>query len=204
MSTRSFGEPILRKEDQRFLTGSGIYIDDIDLPDMLHAAIVRSPYAHARILSIDTSQAAQLDGVKAVLTYQDLTLAANPLPLLIPHPALTHPHTQYALAKDVVRYVGEAVAMVVAVDRYIAEDAASLIDVDYEPLPVISPDHLEVAASPGAPLIHEDTPRNTAAHFVQQVGDVDGAFASATHVFERRLRVDRSASQPMETRGVVA
>src|SRR5579859_8014246 len=169
MTHRVFGEPLLRQEDARFLTGKGTFIDDIDLPEMLHAAILRSPYAHARILSIDTSEAAKLDGVAAVLTYHDLTVATNPLPLLIPHPALTHPHTQYALAKEVVRYVGEAVALVVAVDRYVAEDALALIEVEYEPLPVISPDRLEVAIAPDAPLIHEDTPQNIAAHLVQQV-----------------------------------
>ncbi len=104
MTTQIFGAPITRQEDQRFLTGTGTYIDDIDLPDMLHAAILRSPHAHARIHSIDTSQASRLDGVQAVLTYNDLGPIVGPLPLLIPHPALTHPHTQCALAKDVVRY----------------------------------------------------------------------------------------------------
>src|SRR5215471_9422924 len=110
LTTQIFGAPITRQEDQRFLTGKGTYIDDIDLPDMLHAAILRSPLAHATIRSIDTSQAKALDGVEAVLTYKDLSSLAAPLPLLIPHPALTHPHTQRALANDVVRYVGEAVA----------------------------------------------------------------------------------------------
>jgi carbon-monoxide dehydrogenase large subunit len=204
MTTRTFGMPIARKEDPRFLTGSASYVDDIDLPNMLHAAILRSPYAHARIRSIDVSQARQLDGVALVLTYQDLDVATQPLPLLIPHPALTHPHTQYVLAKDAVRYVGEAVAMVVARDRYIAEDALDLIEVDYEPLPAISPKNLDSVVLPDTPLIHEDTPNNIAAHLVQQVGDVDAAFAHAAHVFQRRVSIERSASQPLETRGVIA
>jgi len=204
MTTQIFGAPVPRQEDRRFLTGTGTYIDDIDLPDMLHAAILRSPHAHARIRSIDTDQASRLDGVEAVLTYNDLGPLAGPLPLLIPHPALTHPHTQCALAKDVVRYVGEAVAMVVATDRYIAEDALALIDVDYDPLPVISPGDLAEAAAPNTPLVHDDTPNNIAAHLVQQVGDVDAAFARATHVFQRHVQLDRSASQPLETRGVIA
>jgi len=204
MTTQIFGSPITRQEDQRFLTGKGTYVDDIDLPDMLHAAILRSPYAHARINSIDVSQAIELDGVEAVLTYKDLGVAAGPLPLLIPHPALTHPHTQYALAKDTVRYVGEAVAMVVASDRYVAEDAIALIEVDYEPLPVISPADLTDAVAPDTALIYADTPNNIAAHLVQQVGDVDAAFASATHIFHRRVQLDRSSSQPLETRGIVA
>jgi len=204
MTTQIFGASITRQEDQRFLTGSGRYVDDIDLPDMLHAAILRSPYAHAHINSIDVSRAAALDGVAAVLTYADLGVAAQPLPLLIPHPALTHPHTQYVLAKDTVRYVGEAVAMVVASDRYTAEDALALIDVDYEPLPVVSPANLEHVVASDTPLIHPDAPTNIAAHLVQQVGNIDEAFKKATHVFQRRVQLERSASQPLETRGVVA
>ena len=199
-----FGAPITRLEDQRFLTGKGIYVDDIDLPDMLHAAILRSPYAHARINSIDVSQAAELEGVAAVLTHKDLDVAAGPLPLLIPHAALTHPHTQYVLAKDTVRYVGEAVALVVASDRYIAEDALALIDVDYEPLPVVSPADLTEAVAPDTALIYSDTPNNIAANLVHRVGDVDAAFAAATHIFQRHVQLERSSSQPMETRGVVA
>ena len=204
MTTQIFGAPITRQEDHRFLTGTGTYIDDIDLPDMLHAAILRSPHAHARIRSIDTSQASRLNGVQAVLTYNDLGPLAGPLPLLIPHPALTHPHTQQALARDVVRYAGEAVAMVIATDRYIAEDALALIDVDYDPLPVISPGNLAEATTPDTPLVHGDTPNNIAAHLVQHVGDVDAAFARAAHIFRRHVQLDRSASQPLETRGVVA
>ncbi len=202
MTTRIFGVAISRQEDQRFLTGTATYVDDIHLPDMLHAAILRSPHAHAMIRSIDTSQAAQLPGVVAVWIYADLGSVSGPLPLLIPHPALTHPHTQYALAKDVVRYVGEAVAIVIASDRYIAEDALALIDVDYEPLPVVSPLNLLDALDPHAPHIY--APNNIAAHLVQQVGDIDAAFARATRIFQRHVQLERSASQPMETRGVVA
>jgi carbon-monoxide dehydrogenase large subunit len=199
-----FGAPITRQEDQRFLTGKGTYVDDIELPDMLHAAILRSPYAHARINAIDVSKAAELDGVAAVLTYKDLDVATEPLPLLIPHPALTHPHTQYALAKDTVRYMGEAVALVVARDRYIAEDALFLIDVDYEPLPVVSPIDLTEAMAPDTALIYANTPDNIAAHLIHKVSNVEAAFASATHIFQRRVQLERSSSQPMETRGVVA
>ena len=203
MSTRVFGMPIARKEDARFLTGVGTYVDDIDLPDMLHAAILRSPFAHARILSIDATHAQALEGVVSVLTYADLDRASLPLPLLIPHAALTHPHTQYVLAKDVVRYVGEAVAMVVARDRYIAEDALELIEVDYEPLPVVSPTQLVEALQPEVP-IHEDAPDNIAAHLIHKVGDVDAAFAHAMHIFKRHVQIERSASQPIEARGVIA
>ena len=207
MATHIFGMPVARKEDPRFLTGSATYIDDIDLPDMLHAAVLRSPYAHARIHSIDTSRAIALEGVALVLTYQDLAtmgIAAQALPLLIPHPALTHPHTAYALAKDTVRYVGEAVAFVVASDRYIAEDALEMIEVNYEPLPVVSPQDLESGAAPETAQIYEDAPNNIAAHLVQQVGNVDAAFAQAAHIFKRRVCIERSASLPLETRGVIA
>ncbi len=204
MTTRSFGRPVARKEDPHFLTGKATYIDDIELADMLHAAILRSPYAHARILSIDTSRAKELAGVELVLTYHDLDVALEPLPLLIPHPALTHPHTQYALAKDSVHYAGEAVAIVVASDRYIAEDALDLIEVEYEPLPVVSPYNLDTIVAPETPQIHLDTPHNIAAHLVQQVGNIDAAFANAPHIFQRRVFIERSASQPLETRGVIA
>jgi carbon-monoxide dehydrogenase large subunit len=204
MTTRILGAAINRQEDRRFLTGSATYVDDIHLPDMLHAAILRSPYAHALICSIDTSQAVQLPGVVAVWTHADLDVASGPLPLLIPHPALTHPHTQYALAKDVVRYVGEAVAIVIASDRYVAEDALALIDVDYEALSVVSPLNLIDVLNPETPQIHPDAPDNIAAHIVQHVGDIDAAFAQATHIFRRHVLLERSASQPMETRGVVA
>lgn len=203
-TSRAFGKPLVRKEDERFLTGKGTYIDDIELADMLHAAVLRSPFAHARILSIDVSQATQLEGVAAVWTYSDLGPASQPLPLLIPHAALTHPHTQYALAKDVVRYVGEAVAIVIAADRYIAEDALELIEVEYEPLPVVSPYSLADAMTTETPLLYEDTPHNIAAHLVHQVGDVEAAFAAATHIFKRHVEIERSASQPIDTRGVIA
>src|SRR5690349_7325640 len=204
MTTRMLGAPIARKEDPRFLTGNGNYIDDIELPGMLHAAILRSPHAHARILTIDSSAALVIEGVEAILTYADLGSLGERLPLLIPHPALTQPRTQYALAKDEVNYVGEAVAMVVARDRYVAEDALALIDVDYEPLPAISPADLTAAATSESELVHTDVPENIAARLVQEVGDCAAAFASAAHVFERRVQLERSTSQPIETRGVVA
>ncbi len=124
------------------------------------------------------------------------------MPLLIPHPALTAPRTQRALAGDEVRYVGEAVAFVVARNRYIAEDALELIDVEYEDLPVVGT--LEQATADDAPLVHAEVPRNIAAHLVQTVGDPDAAFAQAAHIVKDRLRMDRGAAHPMETRGIVA
>ncbi len=141
MTTKLFGTKVARVEDQRFLRGQGRYVDDLltDDPRLLHAAVLRSPHAHARITDIDVSDVLDVEGVLAVWTYDDLVDAmAEPLPLLIPHPTLTHGRTQYALAKDEVNYVGEAIAFVVAVDRYVAEDAVARIRVDYEHLePVV-------------------------------------------------------------------
>ncbi len=202
MATRWFGAPVQRKEDPRLLRGRGTYVDDIDLPEMLHAAILRSTHAHARILHIDVSAARSLPGVHLVLTADDLGNVLEPSPLLVPHAALTQPRTQLPLARDTVHYVGEAVAMVVADSRYVAEDALDLIEVEYEPLPVVS--SLEIAASEDAPLVHDDVPGNVAAHLVQTVGDPDGVFDSAPHVIREKMVMDRGAAMPMECRGVLA
>lgn len=202
MTTRWFGEPVRRNEDARFLTGQGTYVDDINPPGALHAAVLRSPFAHARITRLDVSAARALAGVTAVWTWEDLGDVWRPSPMVVPNDALTHPKTQYPLARDKVNYVGEAVAFVAAADRYIAEDALDLIEVEYDPLPAIT--DLEQAVAPGAPLIHPDVPENTASVLIQQVGDVEQAFASADHVFSERLYLERSSAQPLETRALVA
>jgi aerobic carbon-monoxide dehydrogenase large subunit len=200
--TRLFGAPIKRREDPRLLSGQGRYVDDIDLPGMLHAAVLRSPHAHARIRAIDVGDVLALEGVLNVLTHEDVQLPGGRTPLLIPHDALARGRTQYVLAKDQVNYVGEAIAVVVAVDRYTAEDALEAIRVDYEVLPPVV--DLAGAVEPGAPLVHEDLGTNVAGHYTANVGDVERAFAEAPHVFRERLVLERSASMPMETRGVVA
>ncbi|MDQ2744158.1 MAG: aerobic carbon-monoxide dehydrogenase large subunit [Chloroflexota bacterium] len=202
MSTRWFGEPVRRNEDDRFLTGKGRYVDDITLPGALHAAVLRSPIAHGRIKRIDTEAAKALEGVVAVWTAADLGEVWRPSPLVVPHEALTHGRTQYPLARDMVRYVGEAVALVVATDRYLAEDACDAIEVEYEPLPPAV--DLEDAAAEDAPLVHEDVPGNIAAILRQETGDVDKAFAEADRVFTDRLYLERGAGQPMETRAIAA
>ena len=202
MATRWFGAPVQRSEDPRLLRGKGNYVDDIDLPDMLHAAVLRSPHAHARILSIDASAARLLPGVHLVLTATDLGAVLEPTPLLVPHASLTQPRTQLPLALEEVRYVGEAVAFVVATSRYIAEDALELIDVEYDLLPVIH--SLSSAVADNAPLVHEDVPGNVAAHLVQTVGDLDTAFANAPHVICETITMERGAGMPMECRGVLA
>ena len=204
MGTRWFGAPVQRTEDPRLLRGKGNYVDDIDLPGTLHAAVLRSPHARARILSIDTNLAAQLPGVHLVITAADLGPLLEPSPLLVPHHALTEPRTQLPLALEEVRYAGEAVAFVVADSRYIAEDALDLIDVEYEPLPVVH--SLEVAGGQNAPLVHGDTEMkdNVAAHLVQVVGDPDSQFASAPHTMRETITMERGAAMPMEGRGVLA
>jgi carbon-monoxide dehydrogenase large subunit len=203
MGTRYFGEPVRRREDPRLLTGRGTYVDDVRPPLLLHAAVLRSPHARARIRRLDVSRAAAMPGVALVLTHADLPPALRePLPRLIPHPALVHHKTQYALAPGQVRHVGEPVAFVVAESRYQAEDALDLIEVVYEPLPAVV--DLEAAVRPGAPLVHDDMGTNVCAEYTQRVGDPDAAFAAAPHVFRERLRMDRGAAAPLETRGVVA
>src|SRR6188472_3246466 len=132
MTTRMVGERITRTEDQRLVGGDGRYLDDLG-HDALEAALVRSPHAHARIVDIDVTDALEVDGLVAIYTYEDLDgRVGEPLPLLIPHPALHAPRTGYPLANGIVRHVGEAVAMVVAADRYAAEDAVERIRVTWD------------------------------------------------------------------------
>lgn len=197
------GQRVQRVEDQRFLRGGGRYLDDVDPgPGVLHAAVLRSPHAHARIRDIDVSGVLDVPGVHAVYTHDDLTgPMAEPLPVLIPHPALTHGRTQFALAVDEVNHVGEAVAFVVAEDRYLAEDAVDRIVVDYEVLPAV----VGIAAARAAErLVHDDVPGNVGARLEQAVGDAPAAIAAAPHRLELDLEIERSACMPLEGRGTVA
>jgi CO/xanthine dehydrogenase Mo-binding subunit len=201
VTTRLFGERVARREDPRLLRGEGHYLDDLG-GEALAAAFVRSPHAHARIIDIDVTDALDVDGLVAIYTHDDLTgRVAGPLPVLIPHPALSHPRTAYPLAKDVVNHVGEAVVMVVATDRYVAEDIVDRIRVSYDPLPPVV--GIEAAAAAGH-LVHPDVPGNVAAHLVQEVGDVSAALKGSPHVLEFRVDIERSASMPLEGRGVYA
>ncbi|MBI2207318.1 MAG: xanthine dehydrogenase family protein molybdopterin-binding subunit [Candidatus Rokubacteria bacterium] len=202
MTTHAVGARIPRNEDPRLLAGLGCFVDDVRLRGMLHAAVLRSPHAHARIARIDATRARAVPGVALVLTATDLGALNQPTPLLIPHPELTHPRTPYPLAIDEVRYVGEPVAFVVAESRYLAEDALELIDVAWEPLPAVA--SLHAASAGGAPLVHADVPGNRAAHLAQRVGDPDRTFAGAHRVLSEQLWIERSCGSPIETRGVVA
>ena len=203
MSAKVFGSGIRRREDPRLITGTAAYTDDLVLPGMVHAAIVRSPHAHARITRIDTTRAKEAAGVLAVYTAADIETALKPMPCawLVPNAELkiaTYPQ----LAKDVVRYVGDCVAVVVAENRYQAQDALELIDVDYEPLPVTVDPQKAMAGT--APQLHADIPRNQAFHWTVAGGDVDAAFAKADVVVKDRIIQQRLIPTAMETRAALA
>ncbi len=206
MTTRYFGERIKRNEDPRLLTGQGLYVDDVDLPHMLHAAFLRSPYAHARIKRIDVSQALRRQGVVAVYTANDLGDYWKPGPLLVSPPPVKdivfNQKTQVPLAKDKVKFAGEPVAMVVAESRYIAEDALADIQVDYEPLPAVV--DLEKALQPDSPLVHEDIGSNIAAHVIQRKGDYETAKKNAALIVRRRFKYEHGCAAAIENRGIVA
>jgi aerobic carbon-monoxide dehydrogenase large subunit len=201
VTTRQFGAAVARVEDPRLLRGEGRYLDDFG-HDAYEVAMVRSPHAHARILDIDVTDALEVDGLIAIHTHDDLpTNLRRPLPLLIPHPSLTEPRTQRALADGEVNHVGEAVVMVVARDRYAAEDVVDRIRVHYQPLPaVVGPERAHAADH----LVHDDVPGNVAAALTQTIGDAPAAIAAAPHTLTFRLDIERSASTPLEGRGVFA
>ena len=195
------GQSVLRREDPRLLRGKGMFVGDIQMAGMAHVAFLRSPYAHARIVRIDKSRARALPGVLAVVSFEDLGTDQQKLAMLVPHRALKS-QMPYALARDRVLHVGEAVAAVVAEDPYIAEDAAELIDVEYEELPVMA--NARAAIGDGAIVIHDGMEDNVAAKITQIVGDPDGAFARADLVIKHDFKFCRISGQPMETRGVLA
>ncbi|MDX6537300.1 MAG: hypothetical protein QOD37_1641, partial [Gaiellales bacterium] len=194
---RWLGKSVNRVEDPRFLRGEGRYIDDIKLPGMAHAAIVRSPHAHAKILAIRTEAAERLPGVIAVVTGRDVAERANPLPSFGAGPII-----QDIMAVEKVRHYGETVAAVVATDRYIAEDACDLIEVDYEPLPVVL-DPVE-ARKQDAPLVHEKMGTNVAYERTFSFGEVDKAFDEADRTVGAKLYWPRSTGMPMDTNGAIA
>ncbi|MCI0787957.1 MAG: molybdopterin-dependent oxidoreductase [Chloroflexi bacterium] len=203
MTTRIFGSGIRRREDPRLITGAATYTDDVQLPGMVHAAMLRSPHAHAKINGIDTAAAAEAPGVLAVYTGADTDGVLNPIPCAWLPPdcdikAVDHP----AIAKDVVRYQGDAVAVVVAENRYQAEDALELIKVDYEILPVVV--NPEAAMQPGAPQLHEDAPNNQAFHWVAAGGDTDAAFADADVIVKDTIVQQRLIPHAIEPRSAVA
>ncbi|HYS17015.1 MAG TPA: xanthine dehydrogenase family protein molybdopterin-binding subunit [Candidatus Binatia bacterium] len=202
LSTKFIGQPLKRLEDPRLLLGQATFLDDLRLADVRHVAFVRSLHAHARF-RVDASAATRLTGVFAIVTALDFQGAPEfrEVPTVVPHPAL-RPCGQLPLARDKVRYVGEAMVAVVAESRYAAEDGAAAVRVEYEPLDPV-PD-AQRATAPGAAVLHDPLNDNLAATFTVQVGDPDGAFRSAEVVTRGRYYVHRHTGMPLETRGVVA
>jgi carbon-monoxide dehydrogenase large subunit len=203
MSSRIFGSGIRRREDPRLITGAATYTDDLSLPGMLHAAMLRSPHAHARIRKIDTSAAKGAPGVMAVYTSADIGDVLKPVPCawLLPNANLKIA-TYRAIATDTVRYVGDVVAVVVAETSYQAHDALELIDVDYAPLPcTLEP---QAATMAGAPQIHADIPKNEAFSWSVSGGDVDAAFRNADVIVKERIVQQRLIPTAMEPRALLA
>ena len=206
MSTRHFGQPIKRNEDPRLLTGRALFTDDVQLAGMLHVAFLRSDLAHARIRSVELGGARERRGVVAVYTADDLGEFWQPGPLLVPPPPVEqlefHQRTQVPLAKEKIRHAGEAVAMVVAESRYLAEDALEDLFIDYEPLQAVV--DLEAALTSAAPLVHDDLGHNVNARMTQNKGDWTRAEAEADLIIRRRFHYDRGTAAAMENRGIVA
>jgi aerobic carbon-monoxide dehydrogenase large subunit len=194
------GKRIRRREDPRLITGTATYVEDIQMPGMHHAAIVRSPHAAARIRSIRIEEAAKAPGVVAVFTGKD-TAKVGAVPCGASLPGLRVPHHNI-LATNRVYFVGHPVAVVVARDRYLAQDAADLVEVEYEVLPAVADP--EKALGPNAPAVHPEWPDNVAFNYHQDGGDVDKAFAEADVVVKQRITSQRLIPMAMETRGVVA
>jgi len=204
MGAKHFGARVKRLEDPALLAGRGRFVDDMKLPGLLHACFVRSTYAHARIGGIDVRPAMVITGVHAVLTADDLPdpMRHMPLPMLTPNPAIATPRTQTALARDEVHYVGQPIAVVIADSRYIAEDAAAAVIVDYDVLAAVG--DCRAAIADGAPRAHSDLASNVIARFLLAYGDVDAAFAAAAHVFEETIWQHRGGGMALETRAVLA
>jgi len=199
METKWVGQALERTEDRRLLTTAGHFIDDLALPGLAHAAYVRSPHARARIRHIDVRRALDHPGVYAVLTGDDVAQLTRPQRGRVPLP---NSPKVYALAYQQVRYVGEPVVGIAAVDRATAEDAADLIRVEYDPLPpVLDP---EEALQADAPVVFEEVGSNILWHSTFPYGDVEGAFAQADTVVDERVTIHRYASTPLETFGVMA
>jgi carbon-monoxide dehydrogenase large subunit len=204
LSAKTFGENVRRLEDPDLLRGKGRFVDDIHLPGMLHAAFVRSPHPHAGVRGIDKTTALARPGVHAVFAFGDLKphLVSDRLVVALPSPAFRQQVDRPVLAIDEVVHVGEPVAVVIAEDRYTAEDAAALVEVDYEPLSAVC--DCRSALESGTPPAHRNAPHNLVAEFNLAYGNVDAAFTGAAHVFRETLWQHRGGSHSIECRGVVA
>ena len=197
------GQSIKRREDLKYVTGSGTYVDDITLPGMLYATFVRSPHAHARVLGVDTGKALEHPkGIDAITGAEAYPLA-GPMPVYSYRQATAIKKPDYrCLAHDRVRFVGEPVALVAAADRYAADDVAELVEVRYEPLePLMDPDE---SLKPDAPKLHDNLDNNVGLRIERQGGDMEAAYREADFVFKRRYRMHRHTGTPIETRGCIA
>ncbi len=195
------GEAHPRLGGERFVSGTGRFVEDVRVPGMLHAAVLRSPHAHARLVSIDTKRARDMPGVHAVLTAADVPSAAI-IPNRVPAPKGTDRYLQPAIARDVVRFVGEPVALVVADDPYLARDAADRIEVVYQPLAACASTTDALAA--GAARLFPGTDSNNVATITMRVGDADRALAGARLRLRERFTYPRQTAAALETRGLVA
>ncbi|MBW2391682.1 MAG: xanthine dehydrogenase family protein molybdopterin-binding subunit, partial [Deltaproteobacteria bacterium] len=192
---RWIGKGVERVEDRALVTGRARFVDDVALPGMLHCAILRSPFAHARITAIRSEQALKLPGVAAVVTGKEALEWTNP------SGAYPEGTGAYCMATDKAHYVGEPVAAVAASSRYVAEDALELIEVDYEPLTPVA--DVFAAMQPDSPKVIEELPGNVIFKKRLTWGEVDRAFAEADHVFTESFRWNRVGANPMETFGTV-
>ncbi|MFQ5688909.1 MAG: xanthine dehydrogenase family protein molybdopterin-binding subunit [Gemmatimonadota bacterium] len=198
---KQIGARIRRKEDPRLVTGASTYTDDLQLPGQAYCVLVRSPYAHARILGVDVSGAREMRGVIAVLTGEELAGRVGALPVAHRMEGLAEP-PHPALASERVRHVGDGVAAVVAEDPFVARDAAERIEVEYEELePVVD---LEAAASDGSPLVHEELGSNVAFEFPLEAGDVEAAFEGAPVLIRQPMMNQRQIPTALEPRAVLA
>jgi len=207
VTKKYIGKRIKRSEDPRLLTGEALFVDDVEIHGMLHAAFLRSDYAHAYLRSVDVSAAQAREGVVAVFTAETMGDDWQPGPPLVSPPptvedVIFHSRTQVPLVKDKVRHVGEPIAIVIAENRYIAEDAVDDIMVDLEPLDAVV--DIEKAMQPDSPLVHDDLDSNLAAHIEQEKGDYAAIREGADLIIKRRIVIDRGAAVAMENRGVVA
>ncbi|WP_246011021.1 xanthine dehydrogenase family protein molybdopterin-binding subunit [Brevibacillus nitrificans] len=198
MNKQHIGKPMARVEDARLTSGQGSFIEDMNpLPNIHHAAILRSPYPHARIKAIRTEQAEQMPGVKGIVTGKDVVELTHPFPV-----GVTAPVKYYSLAVDKVRYVGEPVAVVVAKNRYLAEDALERIEVEYEPLPAVV--DIETSLLADSPILHDEVGSNIANHRTFSYGDPDKAFREAELVVKHKFMFPKYSATPVETYGVIA
>ncbi|HEV7234982.1 MAG TPA: molybdopterin cofactor-binding domain-containing protein, partial [Ktedonobacteraceae bacterium] len=201
------GSSIKRREDPRLITGQATYVDDIKLHGMLHMSVLRSPYGHARINSINTDAARNHPGVVAVYLAEDLKGAVGNIAIAVPLGHIAEGMgTRGPLAEGKVRFYGDPVAVVIADDRYTARDARDLIEIDYEPLPAVV--DVEKAMQPGAPILYEEFDTNVAFGMHPPTDEIDKVFAQTQAdggvVVKARLMNQRLAPASMETRGVVA